>query len=324
MDILRKFHRVICIKWQTPLIIICLVLQCMAPVRAAEAGDQQAAPVEASEPVPTGEAAQEATAAQGATAAQAAETSEASEPADPAATAADSYQSTSDILPDNSRSGSLTIRFVDPETGEPDKFGNKVGIYKVADFKVEDGCRLVYDELFASVGDPPTRDAQLNAELAALLNETAEIKGISLDAPSEEVWSDGAVTFRGLNAGLYLVVQTYRVSASEKSVIEPFLAMLPVRKADGTLDYDVSVVSGLAAGPQAGPADDQAGATDDQADATGSPGRKPGSADQLDQLARISDKDRLPRVGGVISYAAEMLAIGLAIIVAAVFSSRRE
>ena len=178
------------------------------------------------------------------------------------------------ILPDPSQTGSLTVAFTNEE-GEPDKFGNKVGLYKVANLHVEDGFHLVYDELFESVGEPPRRDAQLDAALAQKLNETAEIKGISLDAPSEEIWSDGTVTFKGVDAGLYLVVQTYRVSDSEKAVIAPFLAMIPERRADGTLNYDVKISS-------SGPSD-----------------RKVGSESQKTMLSQITPDSKLPNTGGL-------------------------
>ena len=182
-------------------------------------------------------------------------TAQASEPA-----------SNEQVIPNPAQTGSLTIAFTN-EAGEPDKFGNKVGIYKVADIKV--------DELFESVGEPPYRDAQLNDALAQKLNETAEIKGISLDAPSEEIWSDGTVTFKGVEAGLYLVVQTYRVSDSEKAVIEPFLAMIPERRADGTLNYDVKISS--------------SGASD----------RKAGSESQNKMLSEITPDSKLPNTGGL-------------------------
>ena len=190
-------------------------------------------------------------------------TAQASEPA-----------SNEQVIPNPAQTGSLTIAFTN-EAGEPDKFGNKVGIYKVADIKVEDGVTIVYDELFESVGEPPYRDAQLNDALAQKLNETAEIKGISLDAPSEEIWSDGTVTFKGVEAGLYLVVQTYRVSDSEKAVIEPFLAMIPERRADGTLNYDVKISS--------------SGASD----------RKAGSESQNKMLSEITPDSKLPNTGGL-------------------------
>ena len=177
-------------------------------------------------------------------------------------------------IPDLSQTGSLTVAFTN-EAGEPDKFGNKVGLYKVANLQVEDGFSLVYDELFESVGEPPRRDAQLDAALAQKLNETAEIKGISLDAPSEEIWSDGTVTFKGVDAGLYLVVQTYRVSDSEKAVIAPFLAMIPERRADGTLNYDVKISS-------SGPSD-----------------RKVGSESQKTMLSQITPDSKLPNTGGL-------------------------
>ena len=176
-------------------------------------------------------------------------------------------------IPDPSQTGSLTVAFTN-EAGEPDKFGNKVGLYKVANLQVKDGFSLVYDELFESVGEPPRRDAQLGADLAQKLNETAEIKGISLDAPSEEIWSDGTVTFKGVDAGLYLVVQTYRVSDSEKAVIAPFLAMIPERRADGTLNYDVKISS--------------SGASD----------RKAGSESQNKMLSEITPDSKLPNTGG--------------------------
>ena len=183
-------------------------------------------------------------------------------------------------IPDPSQTGSLTVAFTN-EAGEPDKFGNKVGLYKVANLKTDNGFSLVYDELFESVGDPPYRDAQLDANLAQKLNETADIKGISLDAPSEEIWSDGQVTFKGLEAGLYLIVQTYRISDSEKSRITPFLAMIPERRADGTLNYNVKI------------------------SASGHSDLKPGSESQNKMLAEITPDSRLPRVGG--SFAGEIL-----------------
>lgn len=176
------------------------------------------------------------------------------------------------IIPDPSQKGSLTVVFTN-EAGEPDKFGNKVGLYKVADIKVDDGFSLVYDELFESVGKPPYRDAQLGPDLAQKINETAEIKGISLDAPSEEIWSDGQVTFKGTEAGLYLVVQTYRISDSEKSLISPFLVMIPERKADGTLNYNV------------------------KKSANGTSNRKPGSESQNKMLSELTPHSKLPRVG---------------------------
>ena len=183
------------------------------------------------------------------------------------------------FLPDPSQRGSLTVAFTNA-AGEPDKFGNKVGLYKVADIQVEDGFSIVYDELFESVGDPPCRDAQLGADLAQKLNETAEIKGISLDAPSEEVWSDGKVTFEGTEAGLYLVVQTYRISASDKSLIDPFLVMIPERRADGTLNYDVEAAPYAASN------------------------RKAGSESQNKMLAEITPKSKLPKVGAALPGAA--------------------
>lgn len=103
-------------------------------------------------------------------------------------------------VPDPSQTGSLTVAFTNEE-GEPDKFGNKVG--------------------------------------------------------------------------LYLVVQTYRVSDSEKALIAPFLVMIPERNPDGTLNYDVKISS--------------AGASD----------RKAGSESQNTMLSQITPDSKLPNTGGL-------------------------
>lgn len=78
-----------------------------------------------------------------------------------------------------------------------------------------------------------------------------------------------------MDAGLYLVVQTYRVSDSEKAVIAPFLAMIPERRADGTLNYDVKISS--------------AEASD----------RKAGSESQNKMLSEITPDSKLPNTGGL-------------------------
>ena len=83
----------------------------------------------------------------------------------------------------------------------------------------------------ASVGD------QVKA-LADRLEETAEYKGISLDAPSEVISEDGSAVFSNLESGLYLIVQTHRGTDSLRYQIEPFLVSIPVRQGNGSLSYN--------------------------------------------------------------------------------------
>lgn len=144
--------------------------------------------------------------------------------------------------PDLTRTGTLTIEFRDSQTGRPFSFENKVGIFKAADISLENGLQFVYDELFESVGDPPTLASEMNDELADRLWEVAEFKGISLDAPSVEISESGIATFKDLDPGLYLIVQTYRGTDSLRYQIRPFIVTMPVQKSDGSFAYNVNML----------------------------------------------------------------------------------
>ncbi len=145
-------------------------------------------------------------------------------------------------VPDLNKTGTLTIEFRDSQTGRPFSFENKVGIFKAADISLENGLHFVYDELFESVGDPPTLASEMNDELADRLWEVAEFKGISLDAPSVEINESGIATFKDLDPGLYLIVQTYRGTDSLRYQIRPFIVTMPVQKSDGSFAYNVNML----------------------------------------------------------------------------------
>ena len=142
---------------------------------------------------------------------------------------------------DLNRSGTIRIQFLDGQTGKPFSFGTKVGIFRVADIKLENGLHFVYDELFESVGKPPTMASQYNDELADRLEEIALFKGISLEVPSEEIREDGYVTFSDLTPGLFLIIQMYRGTDSPRYQVRPFIVTLPVKDADGSFVYDIEM-----------------------------------------------------------------------------------
>lgn len=152
------------------------------------------------------------------------------------------YAAENSGMPDLTKTGSITIHFIDSDTGKGFSFGNKVGLFKVANAVEDEGYRYEYDELFESVGEPPEKASEMNTELAERLLETAEYKGISLDVPSEELSEDGEVIFNGIEPGLYLVSQTHRGTDSPRYQIEPFLVTVPVRMGDGSFLYDVEVI----------------------------------------------------------------------------------
>lgn len=145
------------------------------------------------------------------------------------------------VVPDLSHRGTISIEFRDSETNEPFSYGTKVGLFKVADVIENKGYSFVYDELFESVGSVPATVSEYTSDLAYRLKETAEYKGISLDAPSELISEDGKVVFKNLEPGLYLIVQTHRGTDSLRYQIEPFLVTVPVRQGRGVLIYDPSL-----------------------------------------------------------------------------------
>ena len=142
---------------------------------------------------------------------------------------------------DLDRKGSITIRFLDGQTGKPFSFGTKIGVFRAADIKLENGLQFVYDELFESVGKPPTMASQYDDVLADRLEEIALFKGISLEVPSGEIKENGYVTFDDLSPGLFLIIQMYRGTDSPRYQVRPFIVTLPVQDADGSFVYDVEM-----------------------------------------------------------------------------------
>ena len=145
-------------------------------------------------------------------------------------------------VPDLLREGSITIRFRDGEKDRPFSFGTKVGVFRAADISLDNGFQFVYDELFESVGKPPTLNSEFTGDLADRLEEVAEFKGISLELPSEEISESGTVKFEGLTPGLFLIAQTHRGTDSPKYQIRPFIVTLPLQNSDGSYVYDAEML----------------------------------------------------------------------------------
>ena len=146
-------------------------------------------------------------------------------------------------IPDLNRKGSLSIRFT--SNGEPISNGNEVGIYKVADVVEDNGFKFVYNDTFAEAGEMPEDLDAVNGELALKLEKIAEKKKAPLYKDSQELDSNGNVTFSDLETGLYLIVHTKKteITLSDKTkvvyTINPFLVSIPQKK-DGKLVYDVT------------------------------------------------------------------------------------
>lgn len=132
--------------------------------------------------------------------------------------------------------GSISVTLNKQSTGEV-VTGGKLALYKVADVKEDNGFVYTYTDVFKEAGAAPTQDADLNAALASKLAGIAQNSGRSLDAASVEVGSDGKVQFSNLEVGLYLVVQTEKADGNLS--VDPFLVTVPVRNANGTLEYNV-------------------------------------------------------------------------------------
>ena len=143
---------------------------------------------------------------------------------------------------DLQREGTISIQFVDGQNGKPFSFGTKVGVFRAADISLENGLQFVYDELFESVGKPPTQASQYNDRLADRLEEVAIFKGISLEVPSQEISEDGTVHFSGLTPGLFLIFQMSRGTDSPRYQVRPFVVTLPVQDAAGSFVYDAEMI----------------------------------------------------------------------------------
>ena len=145
-------------------------------------------------------------------------------------------------MPDLDREGSLSITFT--YGGEPISDGNKVGIFKVADVVVDNGFKFAWNGEFAAVGAMPEDLDAVNGQLAEKLVNIAKDKKVPLYRNSQELDSNGKVTFGDLPVGLYLVVHTKKteITLSDKTkvvyTINPFLVSIP-QKDDGQLNYDV-------------------------------------------------------------------------------------
>lgn len=110
--------------------------------------------------------------------------------------------------------------------------GGKLTLYRVAEVKRQNG-NLSYEycgDFYGcgiALGD--LTDSTLAAQLQEYLPQSAEGTTKTIDA-------DGNVTFRGLELGLYLIVQTEASKGYEP--INPFLVSLPMAE-DGKWNYTV-------------------------------------------------------------------------------------
>ena len=148
-------------------------------------------------------------------------------------------------FPDLDRTGSLSItyKYYNEKTGEtkPVSGGNSVGLFKVAEVVADNGYRFKVDDRFASVGEIPATSEELdivNMDLAEAMEKIA--KDYDFDVPSQETDANGQVSFDGLEAGLYLVMQDARGEGENRFFLSPFLISIPYRNADGSLAYDIT------------------------------------------------------------------------------------
>ena len=155
-------------------------------------------------------------------------------------------ESTETLDPDRTGSISITFTYYDEtsKTTKPVTGGNSVGLYKVADVVVDNGFKFAVDERFAAAGEiPNTDDALDSANLDLAKKMTAIAEKYDFDVQSKEMDAEGKVTFKGLEVGLYLVVQDAQGTGDNKLTINPFLITIPQKNPDGSLIYDVDAAA---------------------------------------------------------------------------------
>ena len=148
-------------------------------------------------------------------------------------------------FPDLDKTGSITATFTyyDKDSGNtlPVAGGNSVGLYKVADVKVDNGFIFVVDPRFASAGEIPATSEELDSVNIELAGKMAKIAAdYDFDIAPVEMDSDGTASFSDLEVGLYLVMQAKQGTGESNFVIAPFLVSIPYRNPDGSLTYDVN------------------------------------------------------------------------------------
>ncbi len=128
--------------------------------------------------------------------------------------------------------GSITVN-LSSDDGETVVSDGILSIYKAADLNLTDwDMSYVYTDDFSELGEVP-EDLE-NSEYARVLAQC--VLDNSLAGTEAEVDAEGIVTFDGLTAGLYLIIQT---EASEGYYsIDPFVVTLPM-DVNGTWEYDV-------------------------------------------------------------------------------------
>ena len=150
-----------------------------------------------------------------------------------------------ELDPDRLGSISLTFKYYNETDGKtyPVTNGNSVGLFKVGDAVWEDGYgwKFVPTDAFTAIGEYPKTSKELdkqNVELAEKLYEMST--SVNFDVEPKEMDSNGSVSFKDLEVGLYLVVQGKQGGVNDQYSIAPFLISVPQRNEDGTLNYDVT------------------------------------------------------------------------------------
>lgn len=141
-------------------------------------------------------------------------------------------------LPNQARTGSITVVLTDPQTHEA-VAGGTITLYRVGDLAVEAGdIRFTLTEEFAA-GDLPLT---ASAEAAQALRDYAAAHAVP--GTAQTVGADGRVVYSDLPLGLYLLVQSD--AAAGYLAFNPFLVELPMRVGAGLL-YDVTATPKLVA-----------------------------------------------------------------------------
>ncbi|MCD8098756.1 MAG: hypothetical protein LUE31_12225 [Lachnospiraceae bacterium] len=132
-----------------------------------------------------------------------------------------------------SEKGSITVTLADSSGNTVS--GGAITIYQVATLSLKNGS-LVYTYTGDFTGCTVTLDVSdsNNSSLAAAL--AAYVESVGISGTEQTVGSNGTVTFKNLDVGLYLLVQT-TASGSYKT-ISPFVVTVPYED-NGAFVYDV-------------------------------------------------------------------------------------
>lgn len=142
---------------------------------------------------------------------------------------------------DTTKKGSVTIEIRDPDTDRLYAEQAEMLVYKVAELKTENGSALFEPlDAFAELNiDFNEMSDILNAEIVRMVQTHVADKALA--ATVTQSGTTGVFSFASLDLGVYLFCYVSAGTGVAQTVVEPFLAAVPMANETGDWRYSLTV-----------------------------------------------------------------------------------